>query len=209
MYMKNKYDSFKVKALLTTISIPQWLSGKGSTSNAKNSGLIPESGRSPREGNDNPHQYSCLQNPTDRGTWWATVHGVAKELHMTLQLSNKVQFSSVAQSCLTLCHLMNHSMPGFPITNSWSLPGLMSIESMMLSNHSILCCPLLLLPSIFPRIRVFSTELFLCIRWPKYWSFSFSISPSNEYSGLISFRMDWLISLQSKGLLRVFSNTAI
>ena len=66
--MKNKYDSFKVKALLTTISIPQWLSGKGSTSNAKNSGLIPESGRSPREGNDNPHQYSCLQNPTDRGT---------------------------------------------------------------------------------------------------------------------------------------------
>ena len=74
----------------------------------------------------------------------------------------------------------------------WSLLKLMSIESVMPSNHLILCCPLLLLPSIFPSIRVFSTELALCIRWPKYWSFSFSNSPSNEYSGLISFRIDWL-----------------
>ena len=78
------------------------------------------------------------------------------------------------------------------ITNSWSLPKLMSIESVMPSNHLILCHPLLLLPSIFPNIRVFSNESVLCIRWPKYWSFSFSISPSNKYSGLISFRMDWL-----------------
>ena len=78
------------------------------------------------------------------------------------------------------------------IANSWSLLKLMSIESVMLSNHLILCCPLLLLPSIFPSIRVFSNESALLIRWPKYWSYSFSISPSNEYSGLISFRMDWL-----------------
>ena len=78
------------------------------------------------------------------------------------------------------------------ITNSQSLPKLMSIESVMPSNHLILCHPLLLPPSIFPRIRAFSNESVLCIRWPKYWSFSFSISPSNEYSGLISFRMDWV-----------------
>ena len=80
------------------------------------------------------------------------------------------------------------------ITNSWSLLKLMSIESVMPSNHLILCHPLLLPPSIFPGIRVFSNESVLCIRWPKYWSFSFSfsISPSNEYSGLISFRLDWL-----------------
>ena len=78
------------------------------------------------------------------------------------------------------------------ITNSRSLPKLMSIESVMPSNHLILCRPLLLSPSIFPSIRVFSNESTLSIRWPEYWSFSFSISPSNEYSGLISFRMDWL-----------------
>ena len=78
------------------------------------------------------------------------------------------------------------------ITNSQSLPKLMSIESVMPSNHLILCCPLLLPPSIFPSIRVFSNESVLCIRWPKYWSFSFNIHPSNEHSGLISFRMDWL-----------------
>ena len=78
------------------------------------------------------------------------------------------------------------------ITNSRSLLKLMSIESVMPSSHLILCHPLLLLPSIFHSIRVFSNESFLCIKWPKYWSFSFSISPSNEHSGLISFRMDWL-----------------
>ena len=78
------------------------------------------------------------------------------------------------------------------ITISWSLLKLMSIELVMPSNHLILCCPLLLLPSIFPSIRVFSNKSVLHIRWPKYWSFSFSISPSSEYSGLISFRMDWL-----------------
>ena len=88
------------------------------------------------------------------------------------------------------------------ITNSWSLLKLISIESVMPSNHLILCCPLLLLPSIFPSIRVFSSELVLHIRWPKYWSFSFSISPSNEYSGLISFRIDWLDLLAVQGTLK-------
>ena len=86
-------------------------------------------------------------------------------------------------------------------TNSWSLLKLMSIESVMPSNHLILCHPLLLLPSIFPSIRVFSSELALRIRWPKYWSFSFSISPSNDYSGLISYRMDWLNLLAVQGTL--------
>ena len=95
------------------------------------------------------------------------------------------------------------------ITNSQSPPKPMSIESVMPFNHLILCRPLLLLPSIFPSIRVFSNESALCIRWPKYWSFSFNISPSNEHPGLISFRMDWLDLLQSKGLSRVFSNTTV
>ena len=95
------------------------------------------------------------------------------------------------------------------ITNSQSLPKLMSIELGMPSNHLILCHPLLLSPSIFPSIRVFSNESALGIKWPKYWSLSFNISPSDEHPGLISFRMDWLISLQSKGLSKVFSNTAV
>ena len=94
------------------------------------------------------------------------------------------------------------------ITNSQSPPKPTSIESAMPSNHLILCRPLLLLPSVFPSIMVFSSESVLHIKWPQYWSFSFSISPSNEYSGLISFRMDW-ISLQSKGLSRVFSKTTV
>ena len=88
------------------------------------------------------------------------------------------------------------------ITNSWSLLKLMSIESVMPSNHLILCCPLLLLPSILSSIRVFSSESVLHIRWPKYWSFSFNISPSNEHSGLISFRMDWLDLLAVQGTLK-------
>ena len=88
------------------------------------------------------------------------------------------------------------------ITNSWSLPKPMSIESVMPSNHLILCRSLLLLPSIFPSIRVFSNESALCIRWPKYWSFSFNMSPSNEQPGLISFRVDWLDLLAVQGTLK-------
>ena len=88
------------------------------------------------------------------------------------------------------------------IAHSWSLDKLMSIALVMPSNHLVLCCPLLLLPSIFPSIRVFSSESVLHIRWPKYWSFSFSISPSKEYSGLISFRIDWLDLLAVQGTLK-------
>ena len=111
--------------------------------------------------------------------------------------------SVAAQSCLILCDPMNCSTPGFPaFTISQSLLKLMSIESVMPSNHLIFCRPLLLLPSIFPSIRVFSNKSVLRIRWPKYWSFSLSISPSNEYSGLISFRMDWLDLLAVQGTLK-------
>ena len=90
------------------------------------------------------------------------------------------------------------------ITNSWSLPKLTSTESLMPSNHLILCRSLLLPPSVFPSIRVFSNELVLCIRWPKYWSFSFRISPSNEYSELTSCRIDWLDLLAVQGTLKSF-----
>ena len=106
---------------------------------------------------------------------------------------SSVQFSSVAQSCLTPWTAAHQA--SLSITNSWRLLKLISIEWMMPSNH-ILCHPLLLLLSIFPSIRVFSSESVLHIRWPKYWSFSFSISPPNEYSGLISFRMDWFDLLE-------------
>ena len=122
---------------------------------------------------------------------------------------SSVQFSSVAQSCPTLCDPMDHSQASLSITNSWSLSKLMSIESVMPSNHLILCYPLLLLPSIFPSIRVFSNESAPQIRWPKYWSFSFNISPSSEHSGLISFRMNWLYILAVLGTSRVFSNTTV
>ena len=112
-------------------------------------------------------------------------------------------FSSAAQSCLTLCNPMDCSTPGFPvITNSRRLLKLMSITLVMPSNHLILYRPLLFPPSIFPGIRVFSNELVFCIRWPKYWSFSFSISPSTEYSGLISFKTDLLDLLAVQGTLK-------
>ena len=115
--------------------------------------------------------------------------------------SNSVQFSSVSQS--TLCNPMDAASQGsLSITNSRSLLKLMSTELVMPSNHLIPCCPLLLLSSIFPKIRVFSNESVLRMRWPKYCSFSFSISPSNEFSGLISFRMDWLDLLAVQGTLK-------
>ena len=102
------------------------------------------------------------------------------------------QFSSVTQSCPNIYNPWTTArQASLSITNSQSLLKLMSIKSVMPPNHLILCHPLLLLPSIFPSIRVFSNESALCIRWPNYWRFSFSISPSNEYSGLISLRIDW------------------
>ena len=112
------------------------------------------------------------------------------------------QFSRSVMSDSLQPHGLEHARPPLSIGNSWSLLKLMSIESVMPSNHLILCCPLLLLPSIFPRIRVFSRESVLQIRWPKCWGFSFSISPSNKYSGLISFRMDWLDLLAVQGSLK-------
>ena len=113
-----------------------------------------------------------------------------------------IQFSSVAQSCLTLCDPMDCSTPGLPVHHlSWSLLKPISTESEMPSSHLVLCCSLSLLPSFFPSIRVFSNESFLSIRWPKYHSFSFNISPANEHSGLISFRMDWLDLLAVQGTL--------
>ena len=114
-----------------------------------------------------------------------------------------VQFSSVTQSCPTLCDPMNRSMPGLlSITNSQSSLRLTSSKSVMPSSHLILCRPLFLLPPIPPSIRVFSTESTLHIRWPKYWSFSFSTIPYKEIPGLIFFRMDWLDLLAVQGTLR-------
>ena len=110
---------------------------------------------------------------------------------------------SVTKSCPTLCDSMAAAdQASLSITNSWSLLKLMSIESVMPSSHLILCRPLLLLLSIFPSIRVFSSESVLCIRWSNYWSFSFSISPSNEYSGLISFTIDWFDLFAVRGTLK-------
>ena len=111
-----------------------------------------------------------------------------------------VQFISVTQSCPTPWTAVCRA--SLPISNSRSLLKLMSIQSVMPSNHLILCNPLLLQPSIFPSITVFCRESVVRIRWPKYWSFSFSISPSNEYSGLVSFRMNWLDLLAVQGTLK-------
>ena len=111
-------------------------------------------------------------------------------------------FNSVAQSCMTLCDPTAVCQASLSITNSQSLLKLMSLESVIASNHLILCCPLLLLPSVFSSIRGFSNESALRIRWPKYWYFSFSISPSHEYSGMISFRIDWLDLCAIQGTLK-------
>ena len=124
----------------------------------------------------------------------------------TLRISQS--FSSVAQSCLTLCDPMNCSTPGLPVHHQLpEFTQLMSIESVMPSSHLILCRPLLLLPPIPRSIRVFSNESTLHMRWPKYWSFSFSISPSKDHPGLISFRMDWLDLLAAQGTLQESSPT--
>ena len=113
-----------------------------------------------------------------------------------------VQFSSVAQSCPTLCNPMDHSTPGLPVHHQlteFTQTHLHGVSDVIQPSHPL--CPLLLLPSIFPSIRVFSNESALGIRWPKYWSLSFNISPSNEYLGLISFRMDWF-DLEVQGTLK-------
>ena len=119
------------------------------------------------------------------------------------KLKKEIQFSSVAQLCPTLCNPINHSTPGLPVHHQRpEFTQLTSIKSVMPSKHLILCCPLLLLPSLFPSIEVFSKESIILIRWPKYWNFSFNISPSSEYSGLISFRINWLDLLAVQGTLK-------
>ena len=127
------------------------------------------------------------------------------EKYLQMDQGQRVSFTSLQ----TLSHVQLFVTPwtaphevSLSLTNSQSLPKLMSIESVMTSNHLILCRVLLLLPSIFPGIRVFSNESVLCIRWPKYWSFSFNISPFNEYSGLISFRINWCDLLAVQGTLK-------
>ena len=144
----------------------------------RDAGSIPGLGRSPGGGHGNPLQYSCLENPRDRGSWWATVHRVAKSWTQLKQLGISGEktpkcyhqsVGSVAQSCWTLCDPMDCSMPGFPVHHQLrSLLKLMCIKSVISSNHLILCHPLLLLPSILPGIRVFSNESPLRIRWSKY-----------------------------------------
>ena len=139
--------------------------------------------------------------------YWKLIHGTIITTLKSLDTLISGDFSSVqllSRIRLFVTPWTTAFQAYLSITNSWSLLKLMSIELVMPSNHLILCHPLLLLPSICPSVRVFSNESVFCIRWPKYWSFSFSISPSNEYSGLISFRMHWLDLLQSKELWRVF-----
>ena len=194
--------------------------GKESTCNAGNPGSIPGLGRYPGEGLGYPLQYSDLENSMDytvhgvENSWtqlsnfhffyyvllifrvhvnvWQKTTKLCKAIILQLKKINLKNSSVQSLSCVrlfvtprTVAHQASLS-----ITNSQSLFKLMSIESVMPSDHLILCCPLPLLPSIFPGIMVFSSESVLHIRWPKYWSFSFSINPSYEYSGLISFRMD-------------------
>ena len=145
----------------------------------------------------------CAGSPGCLGCLFTSCHSVLREFHLIILSPH--QFSSVQ----SLSHVWLFVTPwtaapqaSLSITNSWSLLRLMSIESMMPSSHLILCHPLLLSPSIFPSIRAFSNKLVLRVRWPKDWRFSFNISPSKEYSGLISFRIDWLDPLSVQGTLK-------
>ena len=156
----------------------------------------------------------------ERVTWKLTLpkqiakrnllYGPAKVNRGSVSIQRVVMGREMGQSVQSLSHIRLFVTPwtaacqaSLSITNSWNLLKLMSIESVTLSNHLMLCCLLLLLPSIFPSIRVFSNKSVLYIRWPKYWSFSFNVSPSKEYSGLISFRMDWLDLLAVQGTYKV------
>ena len=144
---------------------------------------------------------TCAEPQMEGGFTQGNLH-LEQQQNTHMIMIRHVQFSSVAQSCPTLCDPWTAAcQASLSITNTRSLHKLMSIKSVMPSNHLILCRPLLL-PSIPPSIRVFSNESVLCIRWPKYWSFSFNTSPSNEHLGLISFRMDWLDLLSVQGTLK-------
>ena len=257
--MLKQYCSWRLKERKK--GFPGDASGKEPTCNVADKSSIPGSGISPREKNGNPLQYSCLKNPMDRGTWWATVRGVAKnwrravihgvaesqtrlsdwtelrrlsahagakkltggclgdrgsysrndglrrdarrrQKHLPFSrtsLSKTVQFSRVQLFATPWSAARQASLS---VSNPQSLPKPMSIELVMPSSHLILCRPLLLLPPVPPSIRVFSNESTLHMKWPNYWGFSFSISPSNEHPGLISFRMDWLDLLAVQGTLK-------
>ena len=154
--------------------------------------------------NEVAQSYPTLRDPMDCSLPGSSVHGI---LQPRILEWVAMPFSSGSSQPRGQTHVFATPwsaahQASLSITNSWSLLKLMSVESVMPSNHLILCHALLLLPSIFPSIRVFSCESVLHIRWPKYWSFSFSISPSNEYSRLISFRMDWLDLLAVQGTLK-------
>ena len=142
----------------------------------------------PGEGNGNPLQNSCLENPMDRGAWHTTVCSLRRVRH-----GLATQFSSVTQRCPTLCDPMNCSMPGLPVHHQlleFTQTHVHWVGDAIQPSH--LCRPRLLLPPIPPSIRVFSNESVLHMKWPNYWSFSLSIIPPKEQPGLISFRMDWL-----------------
>ena len=166
------------------------------------------------EGNVNPLQYSCLENPMDRGAWQATVHGVTKSQtrlrHWTIQsqANNSYLWTVTFSSVQSLSRVRLFATPwtaafqaSLSITNFWSLPKFMSIESVMPSNHIILSSPSLLAFNLSQHQGLFKW-VSSPHQWPKYWSFSFNISPSNEHSGLISFRMDWLDLLAVQGTLK-------
>ena len=160
-------------------------------------GSIPGLGRSPAAGYGNPLQYSCLGNPTDRGAWQATVHGLTKESDLT-----SVQFSHSVVSDSLRPHEPQHArLPcPSPTLRAW----LVSCPSSQWCHPTISSSVVPFSSCFLPSLRAFPNESVLCIRWAKYWSFSFSISPSNEYSRLISFRIDWFDFLSVQGLSRLF-----
>ena len=177
-----------------------------SSCQAGDRGSTPGSGIFPEEGSSNPLRYSFLENSRDRGAWWATLHGVASS-QMIQWLSRQacaLQFSSATQPCPTLCDPMDCSMPDFPVHHQFLKLAQASVHrvsdaiqsSYPLSSPSP---PVFNLSQHQGLIQGISSN---CIRWPKYWSFSFSISPSNEYSGLISFMIDWLDHLAIQGTLK-------
>ena len=198
-------------------SLPVGSSGKESACQCRGCRFHPWVGKVPWRGHGNLLQYSCLENPMDRGAWWASIYRVSQSLtqlkwlstHASPNILNNNQIFSFNKLMAfgasrvgkifvfqSLSHVWLFATPWTAVHQAFlsftifqSLLKLMSFELVMTYNHLILCHPLLLLPSIFPRIRVLSNESALSIRWPKYWGFSFSISPSNEYSGLVFFKI--------------------
>ena len=156
-------------------------------------------------------QYSSLQKSMDRGAWWSIVHRVAKSQSRLKRLSShKILFCSAAQSCSTLCNQMNYKTPVFPVHHYLSELAQTQVHwvnDAIQPSHPLLS--LSPLASIFPSIRAFQMKSTFHIRWPKYWSFSFSISSSNEYSWMISFRIDWFDLLALQGTLKSLSNTTV